>query len=323
MKDIANEVGVSRATVSYVLNGKCGDGLKISETMIEKVRETAERLGYVRNELVQSIVTGKSRVIAVISNFYSFMMPVIKGCVEEASLHNCIIKLIPTEDDINRAIQQAVKYRVAGIFAVSLPPETIKAVDPRFFELGIPSIGLVPETGRLAFDQKASARRGTEYLIQQGLTDILFLTNSNGHYIAKEREAGYVEAMERLHLPTRIVPSGFSDDALQATLETIIDMHPAAVQCANDILALDLINACYRRRLFIPDYFSIIGFSNVAASFHSSPRLTTINEPFYETGKLMFQQIYQLIFEGKNSHPKKLIGEVIERDSVRKKRIEQ
>ena len=95
MKRIAQEVGVSRATVSYVLNGKYGDELKISEPVVRKVQMAAKRLGYVPNELVSSVVTGKSRVIALISNFPEFMMPMIKGCVEEAARHDCLIKLIP------------------------------------------------------------------------------------------------------------------------------------------------------------------------------------------------------------------------------------
>ena len=95
MKEIAKEAGVSRATVSYVLNGKCGDNLKISEPVIRKVQATAQRLGYVRNELVNSVVTGKSRVIALISDFSYYMMPAVKGCVEEAAMHHCLIKLIP------------------------------------------------------------------------------------------------------------------------------------------------------------------------------------------------------------------------------------
>ena len=75
MKDIAKEAGVSRATVSFVLNGKYGDNLKISEPVIRKVQMTAQRLGYIRNELVNSVVTGKSRVIALISDFSYYMMP--------------------------------------------------------------------------------------------------------------------------------------------------------------------------------------------------------------------------------------------------------
>ncbi len=317
MKEIAQEAGVSRATVSYVLNGKYGSELKISEPVIRKVQMTAQRLGYVRNELVNSVVTGKSRVIALISDFLDYMMPAIKGCVEEAAKYHCLIKLIPLGTDINQAIMQAVEFRVAGIFAISLPSEIIKAVDPKFFNYGIPSIGLKPNTGYMAFDQKASSRNGTEYLIRKGFSDILFLGTSNGSPIAADRKSGYVEAMQKHGLPTRFLDCGFFPEKVQKTYEKIIDLHPAAVQCANDHLALDLLNVCYHRKLFVPDYFSVLGFGNVTSSSFSSPHLTTVNEPYKETGRIMFRQIYRLIFEGKKIDPEKLVGEVIERESVR------
>ena len=58
MKEIAAEAGVSRTTVSFVLNGRHERDLKISTEVVEMVKRTAEKLGYVRNELVQSLVKG-------------------------------------------------------------------------------------------------------------------------------------------------------------------------------------------------------------------------------------------------------------------------
>ena len=317
MKEIALEAGVSRATVSYVLNGKCGAGLKISEPVIRKVQTTAQRLGYVRNELVNSVVTGKSRVIALISDFRDYMMPTIKGCVEEAARYHCLIKLIPLGTDINQAIMQAVEFRVAGIYCIFLPNETMKKVDPKFFTLGIPSIGLTRSSEDGVFDQKASSRNGTEYLIRKGFSDILFFGSSDDNSIAVDRKAGYAETMREHRFPTRFLECELFPEKIRETCEKIIDFHPAAVQCANDHLALDLLNACYHRRLFVPDYFSVLGFGDVSGSSFSSPHLTTVNEPYYETGELMFRRIYHLIFEGKETNPGKLVGEVIERESVR------
>jgi DNA-binding LacI/PurR family transcriptional regulator len=314
MKRIAQEVGVSRATVSYVLNGKYGDGLKISEPVVRKVQLAAERLGYVPNELVSSVVTGKSRVIAVISSFPDFMMQMIKGCVEEAARHDCLIKLIPRKDDINHAIMQAVKFRVAGIFATSLPAEVIDQIDPRFFDFNIPSIGLTHNTGRMAFDQGATSCLGTEYLISMGHRRILFFgTNAE---VTSERAAGYREAMRRHHLKEEILMTDFSPSTEQRIYEKVIRLHPSAVQCCNDHLAMNLMHACYCRKLFVPEYFSILGFGNISGSAESSPHLTTVSEPYYETGVIMFRQIYQLISNGKVTPVKDLVGSVIERESV-------
>ena len=317
MKRIAQEAGVSRATVSYVLNGKFGAGLKISEPVIRKVQTTAQRLGYVRNELVNSVVTGKSRVIALISSFHDYMTPAIKGFVEEAARHHCLIKLIPLGADINQAIMQAVEFRVAGIYCTFLKKETIEKVDPKFFTLGIPSIGLSRNSEEGVFDQKASSRNGTEYLLGKGFSDILFFGSSDDNSVAADRRTGYAEAMRERHLHPRFLECELFPEKIRETCEQIIDLHPAAVQCANDHLALDLLNACYHRKLFVPAYFSVLGFGNVPGSSFSAPHLTTVNEPYYETGEIMFRQIYRLIFGGREIDPCKLVGEVIERESVR------
>ena len=317
MKDIARETGVSRATVSYVLNGRYGEDLKISEPIIRKIQSAAKRMGYVRNELAKFVVTGKSRIIAIISAFPDYLLPAFKGCVEEAAKYGCLVKMIPLNDDINHAVMQAVEFRVAGIFAISLPPNVIEQIDPKFFSYGIPSIGLQPNTGHMPFDQKASSAKGTEYLIRKGFSDILYFGNLNDNVISMERKNGYTEIMDKQGFRKRFVSCELYPDEIAAACNQIIDLHPAAVQCANDHLALALLHECYRRKLFVPDHFSVLGFGNVPGSSNCSPHLTTVNEPYYETGQIMFRQIYQLIAGKKEIDTARLTGEVIERESVR------
>ena len=319
MKEIAREAGVSRATVSYILNGKTGGRLKISPPIIRKVKETAQRHGYVRNALVNSVVTGKSRVIAVISDFPHYLMPAVKGCVEEASAHGWLIQLIPLGDDINRAVMQALEFRVAGIFAISLSPSTIAQVDPKFLNCGIPSIGLEPKSGRMAFDQKQSAMRGTEYLISLGHRDIFF------HYvpsdIAEERAAGYRAVMRRHKLPARLIRGVTGDEkSYYRQLEELIEKRPDAIQFASDHQAEDLLRLCYRKRLYVPDAFSVLGFGNIPGSEFSSPALSTVSEPYYETGQIMFRRIYNMIRTGTEPPYADLVGEVIERESTKRMR---
>ena len=86
MKEIAQAVGVSRTTVSFVLNGKAEE-MKISRSMAEKIRRTARRMGYIRNDLVRSVITGESCSIAVLTMSKNYMLPALFGFIEEA--HAC------------------------------------------------------------------------------------------------------------------------------------------------------------------------------------------------------------------------------------------
>ncbi|MBQ6472536.1 MAG: LacI family DNA-binding transcriptional regulator, partial [Victivallales bacterium] len=78
MKDIAAEAGVSRTTVSFVLNGRCHQDQHVSATAQKKVLDTARRLGYMRNDLVLSLVKGRSHAIGIVSAFRDFMFPIIR-----------------------------------------------------------------------------------------------------------------------------------------------------------------------------------------------------------------------------------------------------
>ena len=314
MKAIAKEAGVSRTTVSFVLNGRYKDDLKLSEPIVQKVLETADRLGYVRNKLVDCVVTGKSNVIAVLSHFGDYTIPTIKGCVEAAAEHNCIIKLIPLEKDINRALMQAVEFRVAGIFADSLQRSEMEQINPKFFRYGIPSYGLTPETHKIVFNQKESSCRGTEYLIRKGFRKIVFM----GCYteISRLREDGYREVMLKNGLEPRVLCCDMYPEEICRISHELIDLKPEAIQCANDSLALILLHECFIKNVRIPEAFAVLGFGNVPGSRFSAPTLSSVNEPYYETGRLHFQLIYDLICQKTEHRYEPLIGEVIEREST-------
>lgn len=317
MKEIANKAGVSRTTVSFVLNGRYKQDMKISDEVVNRVLSTADSLGYVKNELVQSVVTGKSRVIAVISEFHEIMMPVVRGCVEEAAKYGYLIELIPLEGDVNRALMTALKYRAEGIFACDLSDNAINEIDPKFFNMGIPSIGLKHNTGRMSFDQVRSAELAVEHLAALGHRKIIcFGMNGN---IPEQRIEGYFQVMSRHRLEPLVFKTPRSNIKEQdLVIARIIESQPDAVFCVNDPLAMYLLNGLYKRRLFVPETFSVAGFGNISASYLSSPPLTTVSEPYYETGRCVFQRILNLIKTGNESAPNPFIGELIIRESTAK-----
>ena len=317
MKEIANRAGVSRTTVSFVLNGRYKQDMKISDEVVNRVLSTADALGYVKNELVQSVVTGKSRVIAVISEFHEIMMPVVRGCVEEASKCGYMIELIPLEEDINKALMTALKYRAEGIFACDLSDNVIDEIDSKFFTMGIPSIGLKHNTGHMSFDQVKSAMLAVKHLVDLGHRNIICFGMDSS--IAEQRIEGYCQVMAKHCLEPLVLKASLPGVKEQEeVIARIIEARPDAVFCVNDPLAMRLMNGLYKRRLFVPDTFSVAGFGNITASYLASPPLTTVSEPYYETGRCVFQRILNLIKTGRESMPEPFIGELIIRESTAK-----
>ena len=318
MIDIAEKAGVSRTTVSFVLSGRYKQDLKISEPIVKRVLETAEQMGYVKNEIANAVVTGKSRVIAILSYFDDYMMPTIRGCMEEAQEYGCIIKLISLKNGFNEAIRKALEFRVGGIYALS-HPESKKEIDPKYLRTGIPSIGLKENTGRMAFDQTASAMLGTEYLIENGHKKILFLGCEK--VIAIERENGYRNVMQKYGLKTDVIRMADNTPLDPAVFDRILcKIKPDAIQCFSDFHAFKIMRECYKRRLFLPDTFSLLGFGHTPASRETAPRLATIDEPYFETGKILFHQIYDLIEHGTYKEHIPLTGTLIPGETVANKK---
>ena len=95
MKEIAELAGVSRTTVSFVLNGRYREDIKISDAVVKKVLQAAKDVGYVRNELACSVLKGKSRVVAFMCDFYPAMLPILQGYADAANDAGYAVKLIP------------------------------------------------------------------------------------------------------------------------------------------------------------------------------------------------------------------------------------
>ena len=157
LKDIALAVGVSKATVSLVLNNGNVHGRMISPEVSARVREVAKRLGYVPNEMVRSMIKGKSHTIALLASFDPFMLPIIQGYSDVAAEHGYSLRLISVGNDVNAALRKALEYRAEGIAAMSLDPQLRRTISRDFYRRDIPTLGLSQETrqGNPFFDQRA------------------------------------------------------------------------------------------------------------------------------------------------------------------------
>ena len=118
MADIAREAGVSRATASYVLNGRA-TAVHISETTRLRVLEVAKALGYRRNELARAMVTGKNLVLGVLARDPGPepKARLLAGILEESGAHGYFVKVLhhPQEEDIREVAARCVEQRLAGV----------------------------------------------------------------------------------------------------------------------------------------------------------------------------------------------------------------
>ena len=310
MKDIAEEAGVSRTTVSFVLNGRCDQDQRISKEVQKKVLDTAKRLGYMRNDLVLSMVKGRSYAIGIVSEPRDFVFPIISGYAQEAQNNGYSIRLFQVDENIESALTQAVQARVDAIVCLGISSSAEKNIPERFFNIGIPIVGLKNPNSHIfsIFDQQKSAAAVTEHLVQCGYKKIICCGGNYRQMAA--REAGYREVMEKYQLPALCL------NYHQISPDDLIDQLPDAVFCGDDYFACRLLQAAYRRNIRIPDAFGVAGFGNTNVSQFSSPALTTVEEPFFESGVIGMQNVLSLLKNGNIPEYTPLVGKLIVREST-------
>ncbi len=141
MGDVAARAGVSQATVSFVLGGT-SDKLKISPQTRERVLEVARELGYQRNQFARAMVTGKSRIIGVLTAPHSGenIINILTGAMEATSQNDYLHKVLHLSyDGVDDAtIARCLAWRLAGALIVGLSEEAHSRLNVAFYENKIP-----------------------------------------------------------------------------------------------------------------------------------------------------------------------------------------
>jgi len=289
MKDIAKAAGVSRTTVSFVLN-EHSDRMRISPEIVDRVHCTASALNYVKNELACSVTTGNVKVVAILASFSGSMLPIIQGYSEAASKRGYSIKLLPisVDTDINAVLKEALEYRVSGIIGETLSSQQKKSIDPGFFDYGTPCIGL-DDIYREPFSNELSTEVAIQYLYELGHRRIVCLDKPTE--ITIKRAAAYETFVSSKGLP-------FQTFVGKESFPHLVKSRPDAVFCTSDGLAIQLLHYLYLQRIFIPEAFSICGFGGSLAPEIQVLPLTTVAEPYYETGVIGFENLYSLMMTG-------------------------
>src|SRR5687768_12302483 len=143
ISDIAAKAGVSRATVSYVLNRE-NTTVRISDSTRARVLEAAAELGYRRNELARAVITGKNRMLGfwVMQSNREPVERVLAGAMQEADENDYFIKLIGFDNEMPdaRVIDKCIEWRLSGIIAIHAPEATLSHLKPRLDEGKIPLV---------------------------------------------------------------------------------------------------------------------------------------------------------------------------------------
>ncbi len=328
--DVAKKAGVSRTTVSFVLNNV--SGMTISEGTRQKVLAAAHSLNYHPNAAGRKLVSGKSNTLGLVlcqspeQVFADAFLPQVIFGIEQAAIEQSFHVMLKQVEpnNIDGYIKLINENHVDGII-LSGPRQDDQQI-VRLHAEGVPVMlmGQLPDTSIPFVDIDAAdgAERAVRHLIELGHEHIAIITNAPLTYTsAQQRRSGYLHALEKAGLQPNegfvqegnyTPASGF--EAMNALL--VQPLRPTAVFVASDVVAMGAILAAKRAGLRIPQEIAIAGFDDIPLAEYFDPPLTTIRVPAFALGWAASERLIRLIRnEGLDQNSVFLKSELIVRES--------
>ncbi len=304
MKQIADMAGVSRSTVSFVLNDS-PLAKKIPERTHKKVHAAAAKLEYHPNEIAQALITGKTKVLGFVTTQMNrqFVSTMLWGAMEAVEQKGYYLKVFPisNEESMAATLDRLLKRKVAAVILQGLNNDAVEWFQEKLLKNRIPCCLLgssfSPATGiRVVSDDSKGAESAIAYLAKKGHRKILFLNGQSDWPAFVIRENGAKRGAGTYGVELSVVASESYKPGTQALddielirdeIAGLLETHRAdatAILCANDVLGVWAVQACVRLGIKVPEELSIMGYSASILSQCCDPELSTVVQPHHEMG---------------------------------------
>lgn len=284
IRDVARQAGVSVATVSRVLN----DSGPVSRSARERVEEAAAALQYTPHGAARSLSTRRTTNLGVIlpDLYGEFFSQVIRGmdtATRQAGYHLLLSGSHADEAEVSAALR-AMRARVDGLILMSpeIPSEEIcRVVPPGSPAVLVNSAVADDRFDTLNVDNRGGARAMVRHLAELGHGRIALIGGNESNHDARERRAGYREALREAGVEWREeweVPSDFTKSGGYAAAQRLaaLEYRPTAVFAANDSMAVGAMSAFQELGLRVPEDVAIGGFDDVPIARYVTPPLTSV-----------------------------------------------
>lgn len=327
IEEVAAAAGVSRSTVSRVVNGSTA----VSPTALASVQRAIAELNYVPNRAARSLASRATMAIALVvpedtTRFFGdpFFAAVVSGIHAQLNRTDYVMNLIIASDDPGDKTAAYVRSgAVDGAVVVS------HHTSDTFIDRIAASVPVVyggrPARERsdayyVDVDNVAGAHEATTYLIRRGHRRIASISGPIGMPAGIDRLDGYRAAMADAGLVAGPVEEGaFTADGGSAAMQRILDAAdtpPDAIFIASDLMARGALAVLARAGIRVPEDIAIIGFDDSPVATSVQPQLTTMRQPSHEQGARMAQVLLSILSGGSPPHVTVLETELIVRGSA-------
>jgi DNA-binding LacI/PurR family transcriptional regulator len=302
LDELAALSGVSRATVSRVINGG-----PASEATRRRVLAVLERTNYRPNAAARTLASGRSGVVGVVMHvepgflfedpyFSRLLHGMSDALAEQAAGMMLWLGSRSKEETLDQILWMGL---LDGVIATADHLD-----DPLVDGLLASTLPTVLVGHRRAdrtasyvdVDNRQAAETVTSHLVETGRRRIGHITGRRGTVAGEDRLAGYRRALERAGLvPDLVVEGEFSKASGAAAAERLLDRGVDAIFCANDATADGALEAIKARGLRVPDDVALAGFDDLEFAAHLDPPLTTIRQGIQEQGAEAAHVLFRLL----------------------------
>lgn len=294
INEIASKAGVSRTTVSRVLN----DSGYVSEAVRLRVLSVIEETGYVPSESAKSLRTKKSKVVGVVLPKISTETSsrLVKGIDDILAAEGYQILLVNTNLSIEKETESLRLLKSRNVDGIILSATHVgKELQNVLQETNIPNVVVgqpYPEMYNVVFDDFVAGKELTERIIRNGYKKIAYIGVTESDYsVGVMRKEGVKCALKEanIHLPLEWNWSGTFDiqsghDGTKAIMEAGIG-YPDVIIAATDRLAVGAFEYLNQRNINVPKEILLAGMGTSELSRYVIPSLWTIDFPIEEAGK--------------------------------------
>ncbi len=306
--EVAKLAGVSRTTVSRVINGHPS----VRPEVRERVWRIVRQVGYQPHAAARSLVTKRSNVIGLLfprtvtalftDQFFPLLM---RGIADVCNLHGwrLMLSLFTQDRDQDALYRQVLRSSsLDGVIVATTPRED--PLIPRLIHDGLPFvvIGRHPDelVSYVDSDNLAGSRAIVEHLVALGHQRIATITGPLDVLLGYDRLEGYKRALRAHglpHDPALVVQGNFTEASGRAGMELLLPQQPTAVFAASDMMAIGAIKVIKEAGLRVPQDISVVGFDDLPVASIVEPALTTVRQPINELGRVAAETLLSLIHD--------------------------
>ena len=293
ISDVARAAGVSKSTVSRVLN----NNPQVDAEMAERVRRAIDSLGYRPSQLAQALRTQQTRIwallVADVRN--AFYTEVVRGIEDLAYSAGYSVVLCNTDEKVDKEatyLELALAQRVAGIVLAPVRPNATHL--SKVLASGTPIVTVNGRLDRYDVDRVLTnnawgAEKAALHLLEGGYQRPACITGPAETTTGAERLAGFLQGMVAggRHVDPELIRHGdYREPSGLAEMSFLLGLPapPDAVFVANNEMTLGALEAISQAGLVIPDDIAIVGFDDLPWASLLRPSLTTVAQPTYDLG---------------------------------------